>query len=42
VAKGDKGVVVPLHREIDRGTLMSIIHQSGMTKKEFLKLLSER
>lgn len=31
-------VVVPLHKELDRGTLRAIIKQSGMTVKEFLKL----
>jgi len=31
-------VVVPKHDEIAKGTLLSIIQQSGMTKKEFLKL----
>ncbi|AEA46753.1 type II toxin-antitoxin system HicA family toxin [Archaeoglobus veneficus] len=32
-------VVVPLHRELDRGTLRAIIKQSGMTVKEFAELL---
>ena len=32
-------VVVPKHPEIAKGTLLSIISQSGMTKEEFLKLL---
>ena len=32
-------VVVPNHDEIAKGTLLSIISQSGMTKEEFLKLL---
>ena len=32
-------LVVPLHRELDRGTLRAIIKQSGMSKDEFLKLL---
>ena len=36
---GKKGVVVPNHKEIDKGTLLEIIRQSGMTKEEFLKLL---
>lgn len=31
--------VVPRHNEIAKGTLLSIISQSGMTKEEFLKLL---
>lgn len=32
-------VVVPKHDEIAKGTLLSIIQQSGMTKEEFLRLL---
>lgn len=32
-------VVVPKHDEIAKGTLLSIISQSGLTKEEFLKLL---
>jgi len=32
-------VVVPLHRELDRGTLKAIIRQSGMSVEEFLELL---
>ena len=32
-------VVVPKHDEIAKGTLLSIISQSGLTKEEFLALL---
>lgn len=32
-------VVVPNHDEIAKGTLLSIISQSSLTKEEFLKLL---
>lgn len=32
-------VVVPRHDEIAKGTLLSIISQSGLTKEEFLELL---
>jgi len=32
-------VVIPKHRELARGTLLSIISQSGMSKEEFIKLL---
>lgn len=32
-------VVVPNHREIDRGTLSEIIRQAGLTKDEFLRLV---
>ena len=34
-----KAVVVPNHKEIDKGTLLEIIRQSGMTREEFLNLL---
>ena len=37
---GTKTTVVPLHREIDRGTLLEIIRQAGLTKEEFLELCS--
>ena len=36
---GKKAVVVPLHKEIDRGTLAEIIRQSGMKRDKFLELL---
>ena len=32
-------VIVPDHREIQLGTLKSILRQAGLSKKEFLKLL---
>lgn len=32
-------VVVPDHKELDRGTLRAIIQQSGLTVDEFVKLL---
>ncbi|MBS3134276.1 type II toxin-antitoxin system HicA family toxin [Candidatus Woesearchaeota archaeon] len=31
--------VVPLHKEIDKGTLLEIIRQCGMKRDEFLSLL---
>ncbi len=34
-----KAVVVPLHNEIDKGTLIEIIRQSGITREEFVELL---
>lgn len=34
-----RGVVVPNHKEIDKGTLLEIIRQSGLKKEEFLKLV---
>jgi predicted RNA binding protein YcfA (HicA-like mRNA interferase family) len=36
---GKKGVVVPNHKEIDKGTLLEIIRQAGLTRDEFLKLI---
>jgi predicted RNA binding protein YcfA (HicA-like mRNA interferase family) len=32
-------VVVPNHKEIDRGTLRAIIRQAGLSLNEFLKLI---
>ena len=32
-------VIVPLHREIDKGTLIEIIRQTGLKRDEFLDLL---
>lgn len=32
-------LVVPLHREIDKGTLIEIIRQARLKREEFLKLL---
>ncbi len=32
-------VVVPDHRELDRGTLRAIIRQAGLAVDEFVKLL---
>jgi len=32
-------VTIPRHKEIKKGTLMSIIFQSGITKQEFLSKL---
>ena len=36
---GKKALVVPLHKEIDRGTLLEIVRQAGLKKEEFLKLI---
>ena len=35
---GKKGVVVPNHKEVDKGTLLEIIRQAGLTRDEFLEL----
>lgn len=38
--KGDKKVtVIPQHKEIDKGTLLEIIRQCGLTREEFFELL---
>ena len=33
-------LTVPLHRELDRGTLRSLIRKAGLTVEEFLNLLN--
>lgn len=38
-SKGKITVVVPKHRELAKGTLLSIISQSGLSKEEFLDKL---
>lgn len=35
--RGETGCVVPLHREVKRGTLGGIIRQAGVTAAEFLE-----
>ena len=37
--QGKRAVVVPNHKEVDKGTLLEIIRQAGLTREEFLKLL---
>jgi predicted RNA binding protein YcfA (HicA-like mRNA interferase family) len=32
-------VVVPDHKELDRGTLLAIVKHAGLTVEEFMKLL---
>jgi len=34
-----KGLVVPNHKELDKGTLIEIIRQAGLKRNEFFKLL---
>ena len=34
-------VIVPMHPEIKKGTLKSIIRQSGLSPQEFLKILKQ-
>lgn len=36
---GKQSTVVPLHNEIDKGTLLEIIRQAGLTRDAFIKLL---
>jgi predicted RNA binding protein YcfA (HicA-like mRNA interferase family) len=36
---GTKTTVVPLHKEVDIGTLLEIIRQLGLKKEEFVALL---
>ena len=35
---GARALVVPLHDEIDRGTLLEIIRQAGLKREKFLEL----
>ena len=37
--EGKRSTVVPMHKEIDKGTLLEIIRQSGLKREEFIKLL---
>ncbi len=37
--QGGRTVIVPIHRELARGTLSAIIRQSGVTVSEFIDLL---
>jgi predicted RNA binding protein YcfA (HicA-like mRNA interferase family) len=37
--EGKRAVVVPNHKEMDRGTLLEIIRQAGLKKDEFLNLV---
>jgi len=39
LAEGDKAVVVPLHAEVDVGTLIEIMRQAGLKRDEFMALL---
>lgn len=38
-ADGKKSTVVPLHKEIDKGTLLEIIRQAGLKRDKFIGLL---
>ena len=39
--KGKVGCVVPLHDEIERGTLLGILKQAKISKEEFLKEINK-
>ncbi len=36
-----RSIIVPMHGEIPRGTLRSILKQAGIEKEEFLRMLRE-
>ncbi len=36
---GKKSTVVPMHAEIDKGTLLEIIRQTGLNREQFMDLL---
>ena len=36
--QGGRTVIVPIHRELARGTLAAILRQSGVTVSEFIDL----
>lgn len=40
--KGNKGCVVPIHKELTIGTLRSAIKQSGITIEEFIDAYKNR
>jgi predicted RNA binding protein YcfA (HicA-like mRNA interferase family) len=35
--RGDRSAIVPMHYEIAKGTLLSILQQSGLSLEELLK-----
>ena len=37
--RGSAGCSVPIHREVKRGTLGTIIHQAGITGEELIEAL---
>ena len=37
--RGNRGCVVPMHREINRGTLKGVLEQAGVTVEEFMDAL---
>jgi predicted RNA binding protein YcfA (HicA-like mRNA interferase family) len=39
---GKHRLTVPRHEIIKKGTLLSIIHQAGLNREEFLELLKKK
>lgn len=39
--KDNRTVIVPLHDELSKGTLKSIIRQAGITKEQLIELLED-
>jgi predicted RNA binding protein YcfA (HicA-like mRNA interferase family) len=37
--RGERTVIVPNHKELDRGTLRGVLEQAGLTADEFIALL---
>lgn len=37
--RGNRGCVVPMHREISRGTLRGILEQAGVSVEQFIDAL---
>jgi predicted RNA binding protein YcfA (HicA-like mRNA interferase family) len=37
--RGNRGCVIPMHREINRGTLKRILEQAGISVEEFIAAL---
>ncbi len=35
---GPLKIIIPNHAELDKGTLRAIIHQTGLSREEFMKL----
>lgn len=38
----NRTVIVPLHSELSKGTLLSIIRQAGITKQQLVELLKDQ
>lgn len=40
--EGKAGCVVPLHPELETGTLLGILKQAGVSREEFFRLIGRR